>query len=740
VFNTDQNNIINASDTNFSKLRVWRDLDGDGYSDVQELFTLAELGIQSIKTTYSNVNILNAGNSIKQTSSFVINGQEKTIVDAWFTIDQFNSYYDPISTFNQPIVITQEILKLPNLKGYGNLPDLRIAMAKDSQLLSLVKSFSSKTTQGDISGASELIRPILFPWAGVDGVSPTSRYVNVNAQELGFLEKFVGTNFNAVNPGPNQGATLTQTYYDLASALSTRLLAQTFQLPITYNASSDTLTFTGGTAADALTKFQQIIASPTLSAQLHIEASVLASYLREQGQIDRSWVIGTTGNNSLVGSAGADRLFGLNGADTINAGSGTDSLIGGDGDDSLNGGAGNDTLNGGVGNDSLLGGSEADSLIGGVGNNFLDGGLGNDSLNGGTGNDTVYGGQGDDTYYFEKGHGLDTLQDIYLNGTTIYDGGTNDTLEFGTGITRSDLNWNFNGTDLTFSFASTATDKVTIQNMYDAKYRIENFKVEGVALTLSEVMTKQVWKDEAARNILNWTNSAISFDGLAGNDSITTGTYADQLFGGDGLDTINAGWGNDTLDGGLGNDLLLGNTGNDSLNGGDGDDNLDGGTNNDTLNGGLGNDSLLGGSEADSLIGGVGNDFLNGGEGSDSLTGGEGSDRFIYDRGTSIFSSSFGIDQITDFVSSTDKIVLDKTTFAALTSIVGSGFNISKEFAVVGSDTAAGTAEALIVYSSETGNLFYNQNGVTSGFGSGAQFATLSGITTLSASDFELQA
>jgi hypothetical protein len=83
---------------------------------------------------------------------------------------------------------------------------------------------------------------------------------------------------------------------------------------------------------------------------------------------------------------------------------------------------------------------------------------------------------------------------------------------------------------------------------------------------------------------------------------------------------------------------------------------------------------------------------------------------------------------------------LDKTTFTALGSAVGSGFNIATEFAVVSSDAAASASGALIVYSSGTGNLFYNQNDILTGLGSGGQFATLSGIPTLSANDFMLQA
>ncbi|PSB08372.1 hypothetical protein C7B62_16915 [Pleurocapsa sp. CCALA 161] len=160
----------------------------------------------------------------------------------------------------------------------------------------------------------------------------------------------------------------------------------------------------------------------------------------------------------------------------------------------------------------------------------------------------------------------------------------------------------------------------------------------------------------------------------------------------------------------------------------------------DTAYGGDGDDSLNGGNESDRLEGELGNDTLIGSVGNDTMTGGAGSDYFIYDTNAVFTASAVGIDQITDFVIGTDKIVLDKTTFTSLGSAVGDGFNLASELAIVGSDAAAATAEALIVYSSETDNLFYNQNGAASGLGSGAHFATLTGIPTLGASDFVLQA
>ncbi|MBE9171333.1 tandem-95 repeat protein [Pleurocapsales cyanobacterium LEGE 06147] len=169
-------------------------------------------------------------------------------------------------------------------------------------------------------------------------------------------------------------------------------------------------------------------------------------------------------------------------------------------------------------------------------------------------------------------------------------------------------------------------------------------------------------------------------------------------------------------------------------------DTLVGGDGNDYLDGKEGDDTLIGGNGNDTLIGSEGNDTLSGGAGNDSLDGGSGSDHFIYNTNAAFTTSAVGIDLFSDFTSGTDKILLDKTTFTALTSIAGNGFSVASEFAVVGSDAMAATAGALIVYSSATGNLFYNQNGVTTGLGTGGQFATLSGIPALSANDFVLQA
>jgi Ca2+-binding RTX toxin-like protein len=132
------------------------------------------------------------------------------------------------------------------------------------------------------------------------------------------------------------------------------------------------------------------------------------------------------------------------------------------------------------------------------------------------------------------------------------------------------------------------------------------------------------------------------------------------------------------------------------------------------------------------------NDTLIGGLGVDSLVGGAGDDVFRF-AGNAVFTATGqGRDTIQDFGTGNDQISLSKSVFASLTSVVGQGFSVGREFAVVQNDTLAFTSNALIVYNSSNGSLYYNQNGTAAGFGTGGAFASLTTTPTLTASNFSL--
>ena len=143
------------------------------------------------------------------------------------------------------------------------------------------------------------------------------------------------------------------------------------------------------------------------------------------------------------------------------------------GGDSLAGGEGNDIYYGGFGNDTLSEYSRSYGL---------------DTLDGGTGDDFLYGAGGNDVYLFNKGYGLDTISDFvtipqYARPARVGSGGEADTIIFGDDITRSNLTWDFNGVNLTFTLTDSPGDSLTVINYVNAFYRIENIGVEGNSLT-----------------------------------------------------------------------------------------------------------------------------------------------------------------------------------------------------------------------------------------------------------------
>ncbi|MEH2273586.1 MAG: hypothetical protein V7K40_01820 [Nostoc sp.] len=344
----------------------------------------------------------------------------------------------------------------------------------------------------------------------------------------------------------------------------------------------------------------------------------------------------------------------------------------------------------------LTGTAGTDTLFGTIGNNIIDGKAGNDIL---TGN----GGQ--DKFVIRLGDGNDIITDFSGVGGK----GSNpsaavianvDTLQFiGSGLTARNLQLTENGNNLEVTFENVASTKVTLQN----------FKLPNL--------------DNLPASSSRPALGNIEFDGQSSVtdsfDVITANSTQANIFNKNTVTFLND----------LNNNIAGFDNSNDVINGQGGNDIINGNSGNDLLRGGSGDDILIGGEDNDTLVGGVGNDVL---------VGGAGADRFLYNTDAAFALTAVGVDAISDFKSSEgDNIILDKTTFNAITSAAGTGFSNKSDFQITSS---AGTSTAKIVYDSVSGQLFYNQNGSATGFGSGGLFATLTGAPTLTASDFVLQA
>ena len=325
---------------------------------------------------------------------------------------------------------------------------------------------------------------------------------------------------------------------------------------------------------------------------------------------------------------------------------------------------------------------------------------------GGNGNDKLKGGDKDDIFLASGG-----------DDDTVLGGGGTDVVFAGSG---NDIVIGQTGDDV--AFLGNGDDRFIWNNgdgsdFIDGGKGFDITEVNGVNGAGDEFDLREV-KGQAIFNRLNLglftlTNEKIEqfeINGQGGDDSFTVGDLT-----GSRVQSV-------VFSGGDSNDFL----------------NASGTATPITADGGAGDDILIGGSGDDILIGGDGADLLIGGGGADILIGGNGADLFGFDTDDAFNAADIGTNVIQSFESA-DRIVLDTTVFAALTSEIGGGLSVS-EFAIVNSPKEAALSDALIVYGANTGNLYYNQNGAEAGFGNGSQFATIEGAPTLNANSFVVQA
>lgn len=244
-----------------------------------------------------------------------------------------------------------------------------------------------------------------------------------------------------------------------------------------------------------------------------------------------------------------------------------------------------------------------------------------------------------------------------------------------------------------------------------------------------------------------------------GDDFIFGGFGNDDLFGNEGSDILIGDEGNDEIFGELGNDSIFGGIGDDFLVGGDGDDLIFGNDGDDwisilggnsTVDGGSGDDIILGtirgeqGSKV--IIGGAGNDFISGGLGTDWISGGSGNDTFSYSVVSFLLDAPFefsdrafalGGDIITDFEGAGflggDVLNLSEITFGISAEL----FFFGNDFSSVVDDRTADRSTSKIVFSRNSGNLFYNDSAL---IGDSVLIVTLEGVNNLNVDDFAIVA
>lgn len=273
-------------------------------------------------------------------------------------------------------------------------------------------------------------------------------------------------------------------------------------------------------------------------------------------------------NNVLNGDDNNNVLYGGKFDDYLTGGAGSDTLYGGDGNDTLDGGANRDVMIGGKGNDTYYVGNATDVVIenenegidtiisdinyqlpdnvenltiegkrantyaygnnlnnviigssvdneirGYGGSDYLFGGEGNDTLYGGAGDDTLVGGVGDDflsgstgndTFLFNKGDGIDTVNEY---------AGEQDVVKLGEQVNKTNIAiYKDTNNNLIIDYGENAgVDQITVLNQFgsDKSKLIERFELnDGSYMTDADI-------NALIQNMTAYANNnAIEFTGI----------------------------------------------------------------------------------------------------------------------------------------------------------------------------------------------------------------------------------
>jgi len=479
---------VDAADSAFAKLRVWRDLNQDGISQEGELLTLNEAKVKALNLANKNADRdLGNGNTLAEEGTYTdSDGNEKQMGDLNLAADHFHSRYA------DSLPLTDEQQQAPNLRGSGRVRDLREAAAQSPDVAAALQAYANaQTKEEQLALRDQLLRA----WAGTDkrftteGVlaAATQKFAQASGnkgnaipltpeqlkelgtiqgpsiwsllgiedpdkkkkaalhEKIGILDTFTGTDSTHLYYGTKAQAqhtldTIEKTYANLADNLYDGLLFQTRLKPylnaIRFGMSEDgklQLDYSGVAAL-----FDEVHAKKPGKAFTDL-GELLAKGNADGKNTDMAPLVEKfvqyaqeAGNNGSFEAyskvLGEKNLLAMGYTLAPHGDSLGEKILGTMGYNI--GKDGDDALYGNSNANYLHGGKGNDSLSGGDGNDVLHGGEGDDSLGGDSGDDVLHGNEGNDTLNGESG-------DDVLHGNEgndrLYGGAGHDTLDGGAG-------------------------------------------------------------------------------------------------------------------------------------------------------------------------------------------------------------------------------------------------------------------------------------------------------------------
>ncbi|MFC3321665.1 calcium-binding protein [Mesorhizobium cantuariense] len=526
TFDTNGDGRIDASDSVFSTLRVWQDLDQDGVSDAGEMMTLAEAGIVSIALTRTDVTGANAGHDLGYEALFTrANGTTGTAQTIYFQTDRQDTRADNTPNFT----LAEGVDKLPQLPGSGQINSIAWMATQDAAF----KADWTALTDAAATLSPEQLRSafedLLLRWASVGGIAEGTRGQYVDAQHLAFVEKFFGVAYKEIYTGQQLstspttqqfGANIEASFDQIVDVMLTAFLAQTAGSTIAR----------GGDLLGALESpyfFYALLdfrhewpagtEPPETPGNVGMVLDLIKGMMPEATGAAASYLVKTiSGLEGVVPVAfEGDRTAYLTTANTV-----------------LSTIADHDLrliateIAGGT---AALGTDGADGMVRTDGDNVFVGGKGDDLL---------VSGAGSDLFVYTRGDGTDYIRDSSMSLVE------KDTL-FLTNLAATDLTFERIGNDLILKISG-SIEKIVSEDFF-ANWGAKNLGIDQIRFADGSLMDRETIRSHTTTvgdgrdNLVQDTALNDVLQGGKGDDEIRIGTGSDTILyaAGDGFDVIN---------------------------------------------------------------------------------------------------------------------------------------------------------------------------------------------------------
>lgn len=690
---TNHDGKVSDLDTNWNRLKVWRDLNQDGISQAFELQTMSQVGIQSFNVNkIENSQLLSNGNQIADLGNYTkadgsggAMGDVSHMGDINLIDDTFNR------EFTDHIPLAEGVEALPEMVGSGKVRDLHEAASQSIDLKNVLSQFSQATTR---QGQLALIDQLLDEWAETASFTQTlneraeSQYL-VDYQSFGIQKKYISNGSGGMILNPDWLAIVAewegkiaileafngQYFFKLPNSTEPGSSAVTGMTISTGTVSTDTGTISVPKLDINLTADQVALLNNSYESLKQSVYDALVSQTRLAPLMDMVDVV-SDGDILSLDYTALEQHF----ADTIaqNSVNGLTDLIEFDRytSKSLPGWNGSSFIADAIRSEpitpelqefyaefgmivstqlagaTIIGTSLSEVIVTGGGNDYLVGGIGADSMHAGSGNDFLSGGDGTDYLFGETGK--DNL-DGGLHNDVLDGGAGNDTLKGGTGDDTY-LFGRGDGHDVVNNFDANLADIKSILLKDDIlPEAVTLYRSNDDLIVVIDGSTTQMWVTKAFDSSGNYQIDEIKFNNGAvwtvndiQSQTINAG-LPDSFVGTSGDDTFIVSNSLDIISENInqGSDTVLSNV----------TYRLGANLENISLTGIL-NIDATGNTLSNTIVGNAGNNILAGGnalyatqpDGIDTLIGGNGDDTYLISLDDEVFeSANEGIDSVVTY-------------------------------------------------------------------------------------------